>query len=199
MVSADREFTTPPVPEPPGDDPPVNDPPIGKPPLSDPPIVDPPKPPVIDLAPEIGDAGVTLARAGKHRTRRRASFSFTVSEPAAVTAVVTRAAPGVRVRGRCVAASKHRPHGVRSCTRQLSATKGTVALHAAGPGALQLSAAGLGKSSYTATLTAVDEAGNASAPVVVLFTVGVAAPQPPLRSRRPVVARRAKVGPCRAA
>jgi subtilisin-like proprotein convertase family protein len=166
VVSADRAFTTPPVPEPPGDDPP-----IGKPPLSDPPIVDPPKPPVIDLAPEIGDASVTLARAGKHGTRRRASFSFTVSEPAAVTAVVTRAAPGVRVRGRCVAASKRRTHGAK-CTRQLPATKGTVALHTAGPGTLQLSAAGLGKGRYTATLTAFDEAGNASAPVVVLFTVG---------------------------
>jgi hypothetical protein len=57
------------------------------------------------------------------------------------------------------------------CTRQLPAAKVTVALHAAGPGTLQLSAA-LGKGRYTATLTAVDETGNTSTPVAVLFTVG---------------------------
>lgn len=51
------------------------------------------------------------------------------------------------------------------------AAKGTVALHTAGLGTLRLSAAGLGKGRYTATLTAVDTAGNASTPVVVPFTV----------------------------
>lgn len=153
VVSADRTFTTTPVPGPPKDDPPVI------------------KPPVIDRAPEIGGASVALARVERHKDRRRASFSFAVSEPAEVTAVVTRAAPGILNGGRCVAAPRSRPRGVKSCTRQLPTAKGTVAVHTAGPGTLGLSAAGLGKGRYTATLTAVDLTGNASAPVVLRFTV----------------------------
>jgi subtilisin-like proprotein convertase family protein len=153
---ADQTFTTASAPVPPG----VPEPEKGE----------PPKPPVIDRAPELGEADVTLAGTGKRGTRRRASFSFVVSEPAEVTAVVTGAAPGIRIRGRCGAAPKHRPRGAKSCTRQLPAVKGTVALPTAGPGKLRL-AAGLGKGRYTATLTAVDATGNASPPVVVRFTV----------------------------
>ncbi len=158
VVSADRTFKTAPVPGPPRNDPPVGGPQVGN-------------PPVIDHAPEIGEANVTLAKAGKHKHRRRASFSFAVSEPAEVTAVVTRAAPGIRNGERCVAVPKHRPRGARSCTRQLPAAEGTVALDTVGQGTLRLSAAGLGKGRYTATLTAIDAAGNASVPVVVRFTV----------------------------
>lgn len=163
VVSADRTFTTAAVPGPPGEDPPVGDPPVVNPPVI--------RPPVIDLAPEISDAGVALAKTGKREDRRRASFSFAVSEPAEVTAVVTRAAAGIRDGGRCVAVSKRRPRGARSCTRQLPAAKGAVALHTAGRGTLRLSATGLGKGRYTATLTAVDATGNGSTPVVVRFTV----------------------------
>ena len=158
VVSADRTFKTAPVPGPPSNDPPVGDPPVLN-------------PPVIDHAPEIGGAGVTLATTGKRKHRRRASFSFVVSEPAEVTAVVTRAAPGIRNGGRCVAVPKRRPRGAKSCTRQLPAANGTVALDTAGRGTLRLSAAGLGKGRYTATLTAVNAAGDASTPVVVRFTV----------------------------
>jgi subtilisin-like proprotein convertase family protein len=161
VVSADQTVTTASVPEPPGKEPPVGDPEKG----------DPPKPPVIDRAPEISEAGVTLAKAGKRGDRSRASFSFAVSEPAEVTAVVTRAAPGIRNGGRCVAVPKRQPRGAKSCTRQLPAAKGMVALRTAGPGTLRLSAAGLGKGRYTATLTAIDATGNASTPVVVPFTV----------------------------
>jgi hypothetical protein len=95
----------------------------------------------------VGKAGVTLAKAGKHGDRRRASFSFDISEPAEVAATVTRAAPGVRNGDRCVAIPEHPPRGAKSCKRQLPAAKATVAL------------------------TAVDATGNASTPVVVRFTV----------------------------
>lgn len=158
VVSPDRAFTTAPLPRPP-----VENPPGGEPPLSE--------PPVLDLAPQISEANVALARVERHRDRRRASLSFVVSEPAEVTAALTRAAAGIRDGGRCVAVPKHRPRGAKSCTRQLPAAKGTIALHAAGRGALQLSATGLGEGRYTATLTAVDAAGNASTPIVVRFTV----------------------------
>lgn len=157
VVSADQTFTTASVPEPPGKEPPVGEP--------------PPKPPLIDRAPEISEAGVALIKTSKHGDRRRASFSFAVSEPAEITATVTRAAEGIRNGGRCVAVPKRRPPGTRSCKRQLPAAKGTVALQAAGRGTLPLSAAGLGKGRYTATLTAVDTTGNASTPVIVRFTV----------------------------
>jgi hypothetical protein len=153
VVGADRTLTTAPGPVPPGGGPPGGGPPVD------------------DRAPGISEAGVTLARVGKRQDRRRASFSFAVSEPAEVTAVVTRAAPGIRTGGRCVAAPKRRPRGAKPCTRQLPAAKGTVALHTTGRGTLRLSAARLGKGRYTATLTAVDAAGNTSRPVVVRFTV----------------------------
>jgi fungalysin metallopeptidase (M36)/proprotein convertase P-domain-containing protein len=156
VAGADRAFTTASLPGPPGKDPEEGG---------------PPKPPTIDLAPELGEARVTLARAGKRGTRRRASFSFAVSEPAEVTATVTRAVPGIRNGGRCVAVPKRRLPGAKSCTRRLPAAQGTVALPTAGRGTLRLPAAGLGKGRYTATLTAVDAAGNASAPVIVRFTV----------------------------
>lgn len=151
VVGADRTFTTTPVPGPPDD-----------------PVIDPP---AIDRAPEISEVGVSLSKAEKREDRRRASFSFAVSEPAEVTAVVTRAAPGIRQGKRCMAAPKRRPRGAKSCIRQLPAAKGTVTLRTAGRGTLRLSVAGLGKGRYTAMLTAVDEAGNASPPVVVRFTV----------------------------
>ncbi|ADB48927.1 M36 family metallopeptidase [Conexibacter woesei] len=157
VASADRTFTTTPTPGPRVDPPPIVPPRVG--------------PPPIDPRPQISNARVTLARAGRRTDRRRASFSFTVSEPAKVTAVVTRAAPGIRKGKRCVAVPRRRPRGAKPCTRQLPAASGTVALRSARRGTLQLPAAGLGKGRYTATLTAVDATGNASTPVVVRFTV----------------------------
>ncbi|HYJ20585.1 MAG TPA: M36 family metallopeptidase [Solirubrobacterales bacterium] len=127
-------------------------------------------PPTIDLAPAINGAAVTLTRAEGRTTRRRASFSFSLSEPATVTAVLTRAAAGIRAGRRCVAPPWRRPRGAKPCERLLPATKGTVAL-STGRGTLPLAAAGLARGRYVATLTAVDAGGNPSAPVVVRFTV----------------------------
>jgi|GEM_PF-2420946 len=160
VVGVDQAFET--------ASPPAEEPPIGNPPENG---AEPPKPPVLDRAPELGGAGVTLARVGKRGGRRRVSFSFTVSEPAEVTAMVTRAALGIRHGKRCVAAPKRRPRGARSCIRQLPVAKGMVALHTAGKGTLRLSPADLGKGRYTVTLTAVDAAGNVSTPVLLRFTV----------------------------
>ena len=108
---------------------------------------------------------VKLTKAGKRN--KRATFSFSLSEPAAVSAVVTRAAPGIRKGARCVAAPKRKPRGSKSCTRQLNAARGVAK---AGATTLALPPKGLGKGVYTATLTAVDAAGNGST-ATVRFTV----------------------------
>ena len=112
-----------------------------------------------------------LAKGTAGANRRRAALTFTVSGPARVTALLTRAAPGIRAGKRCLAPPRRRPAGAKPCTRQLSAAKGAVALSAVGRGTLALPGAGLVEGRYTATLTAVDAAGNRSAPVVVRFTV----------------------------
>ncbi|WP_028063155.1 M36 family metallopeptidase [Solirubrobacter soli] len=104
-------------------------------------------------------ATVKLTKAG--RKNKRATFSLTLSEPATVTAVVTRATPGIKKGGKCLAGKKRK--GVRTCTRQVLAARGSAA-----PGAksLALPAKGLGKGKYTATLTATDAAGNKTTTVV---------------------------------
>jgi subtilisin-like proprotein convertase family protein len=110
-------------------------------------------------------ATVKLTKAGKRH--KRATFTLTLSEPATVTAVVTRATPGIKKGKRCVAVPKRKPKGARSCTRQVKVATGT-----AKPGAktLALPAKGLGKGKYTATLTATDAAGNKTT-TVVKFTI----------------------------
>ena len=112
-----------------------------------------------------GKPKVKLTKAGKKN--RRATFSFSLSEPATVTAVVTRAAPGITKGKRCVAVPKRKPKGAKSCTRQLNAVRGSAK---AGARTLALPAKGLGKGKYTATLTAADAAGNGST-VTVTFTI----------------------------
>lgn len=112
-----------------------------------------------------GRPTVKLAKAGKQH--RRATFSFTLSAPATVTAVVTRAAPGIRRGTSCVAVPKRKPKKPKACTRQVRAARGS-----ARPGAttLALPARGLGKGRYSATLTATDAAGK-QAKATVTFTV----------------------------
>lgn len=185
VTSADRTFMTlsPPVINPPGFDPPtfdpprfdppVIDPPVGDPPTIDPPVIKPPgsTPRTVKPRPKISKARVKLTRAGKHKNRRRASFSFRVSEPVKVTAVVTRGTRGIRKGKRCVAVPKRRPHKAKSCTRQRSVTKRSVRLRTKGRGRLRLPTAGLRKGRYTAKLTAVDAAHKRSKPVVVRFRV----------------------------
>ena len=60
--------------------------------------------------------------------------------------------------------------GRQHCTRQVTAAKATVRLTRPGAGTLRLPARGLGKGRYTATLAAVDAAGNRST-ATVKFTV----------------------------
>jgi subtilisin-like proprotein convertase family protein len=112
-----------------------------------------------------GKPKVRLTKAGKKN--RRATFTFSLSEPAAVSAVVTRAAPGIRKAAKCVAVPKRKPKGAKSCTRQLSAARGSAK---AGARTLALPAKGLGKGKYTATLTAVDATSNRST-ATVTFTI----------------------------
>lgn len=151
-VGADRTLTTLAAPGSPGGGPPVTGPPL------------------TDRTPRLSRAAVALAKAEGRAARRRASFSFSLSEPAKVTAVLTRAAPGIRAGKRCAAPPRRRSPGAKPCTRQLPAAQATVAVPAAGRGTLKLPAA-LAKGRYTATLTAVDATGNASAPLLVRFTV----------------------------
>ena len=112
-----------------------------------------------------GKPKVTLAKAGKKH--RRATFAYVLSEPATVSAVVTRAAPGIKKGKQCVAVPTRKPKGAKSCTRQLSAARGSAN---AGARTLALPAKGLGKGRYTATLTATDTAGNRST-ATVTFTI----------------------------
>jgi hypothetical protein len=128
--------------------------------------VSPPGPSADRTAPAFsGRPKVTLTKAGKEN--RRATFAFSLSEPAAVTAVVTRAAPGIEKGRKCLAVPRRKPKGAKSCTRQLSAARGSAK---AGARTLALPSKGLGPGKYTATLTAVDAAGNRST-VTVTFTI----------------------------
>jgi len=112
-----------------------------------------------------GKPRVTLAKAGTKN--RRATFTFSLSEPATVSAVVTRSAPGIKKGKQCVAVPKRKPKGAKSCTRQLSAARGSAK---AGARTLALPSRGLGKGKYTATLTAADATGNRST-ATVTFTI----------------------------
>ena len=115
-----------------------------------------------------GRPKVKLAKAGSKN--RRATFSFSLSEAARVNAVVTVAAKGIRKGSKCVAVPKRKPKGAKNCTRQVNAARGSATLTKAGAGTLALPKKGLGKGRYTATLTAVDAAGNQSK-ATVTFTI----------------------------
>ena len=109
-----------------------------------------------------------LAKAGKRK--RRATFSFSLSEAARVTAAVTVAAPGIRKRAACVAVPKRKPKRAKSCTRRVRAARAVTTVPKAGAATVALPRKGLGKGRYTATLTAVDAAGNRSS-ATVAFTI----------------------------
>lgn len=122
VAGDDRTFTVaaPPVVEPP--------------PVAAPPIVEPPAP-------------AFTGRARAKVSKRRVTFSFAVSAPARVRAVVTMAAKGTRKGKRCVAPRKRG----RPCTRQVR-----VATATARAGAKQLRIGKrLRKGRYRATLTVV--------------------------------------------
>lgn len=158
VTGADATFTTGPPPPPPPPDPPP-DPPPPPPPESAPPDV---VKPVF-----VGRVSVRLTP-GTVRGRRRATFSLRLSEAASVKIVLTRSARGVRRRARCVTPL---PLRGRRCTRQVAAGTTTRSLTKSGAGVVALSAAGLRKGSYTATLVATDAAKNASLPRKLRFTV----------------------------
>ena len=125
-----------------------------------------PTPAVDRTAPSFrGRPTVKLVKAGKKN--QRATFSFTLSEPATVNAAVTRATPGIKKGSKCVAMPKKKPKKAKSCTRQVDAARGSAATDAK---TLTLPAKGLGKGKYTATLTATDAAGNMST-AKVAFTI----------------------------
>ena len=117
------------------------------------------------VKPVLSGLAVRLTRATR-RGRRRATLRFRLSEPAAVKVVLTRSARGVRRGTRCVALLRKG----RRCTRQAPAGTTTRSMKA-GAGVLALSAAGLRRGSYTATLVATDAARNRSAARKVRFTV----------------------------
>jgi subtilisin-like proprotein convertase family protein len=132
-----------------------------------PPPPPPPRPPVDRIPPVFtGRVAVKLTK-GTIRGRKRATFSFTLSEAASVKVVLRRYAKGVRRGKTCVAP----PRKGRRCTRLVPAGTTTRVLTKPGAGVLALSSAGLRRGTYTATLVATDAAGNRSAPRRVRFTV----------------------------
>ncbi len=118
-------------------------------------------------------AGATHARGRRGRVVRGTAFAFTVSEAARVTIAIVAETSGRRSHGRCVRATRRLAHA-RRCTRLVAA--GTV-VHAVGKGHASVAFSGrIGKRTlaagrYRATLTAVDAAGNRSAPHSVTFAV----------------------------
>jgi hypothetical protein len=102
------------------------------------------------------------------------TFTFQLNQPASVELVFTRAAPGRRVRGRCLtqsATNKHKPR----CTRTISA--GTLKL-AARDGVNRILFYGrLSRTSklkpgrHTVTITAIDAAGQHATSRALSFTI----------------------------
>ncbi|MDW5595588.1 M36 family metallopeptidase [Conexibacter stalactiti] len=163
VAGEDRSFTT--APQPPGG----SGPPA---PGPGPQVLPPsPLPPRDTAAPRFTPRPrVTVAKAKRGARRRAVTIALALSEPARVTATVTRSAPGIRSGRRCVAVPRRRPRGATSCTRQVAAATARATLARAGAATLKLPGGGLAKGSYSATLTAVDAAGN-RATAVVRFSV----------------------------
>jgi hypothetical protein len=131
-------------------------------------ITPPPLGAMPDLVPPAfsGELSVRLTR-GTLSGRKRATFRFALSEPAWVRVALTRSAKGVRSGTRCVAPTRT---GTR-CSRQIFAGTTTRSITKSGAGVLALSATGLRKGSYRATLVATDAAKNHSLAKRVRFTV----------------------------
>ncbi len=120
-------------------------------------------------------AGNALARISRKRTTPRppvgTTFGFTLNEPATVTLTFTHSAPGHKVKGRCVAPTRH---AKRNCSRTLTDGRLTFAAHT---GSNKLTFASrlssrrkLGAGSYAVTITAVTS-GLSSRPRSLHFTI----------------------------
>jgi hypothetical protein len=117
--------------------------------------------------------GPTLLSARKRATKKGSAFRYTLSESAAVTIVIARAAPG-RLDGRTCRKPSRRLRKKRSCIRYVRVG----ALRRAGaPGANRTVFSGrLGRKAlrpgrHRATVTAVDAGQAASADVTLTFTI----------------------------
>ncbi len=101
------------------------------------------------------------------------NFSFALNEAATVRLAFTKPAPGRKVRGRCVAPSRHNAHA-RKCTRTVSAGALTLSGHA---GADRVHFEGrlvhgsLRPGTYTLVITATNASGRSSAPQRLSFTI----------------------------
>jgi subtilisin-like proprotein convertase family protein len=153
VAGEDRTFTT---------DAPAQEP--GPPPPPSPPIWI--GDPLTDVtAPRfVGKVRTSLAKVRKAKPlRKRASFRFRLSEPAQVTATVTRTLPGVRKGKRCVAKPKRPAKNARRCTRTVTVTTAKATVRNAGATAtLRLRKSGLPRGDYRVRLVAVDPSGNRS-------------------------------------
>ncbi len=127
-------------------------------------------------APKFSPARFRAAGASRSKSGGAPSgskLSFTLSEPASVTAAIALKAPGRRAGKRCVVPGKAKP-GAKKCIRLI--TKGTLSLTgAAGANKIAFSGKLRGKAlapgAYGATLTARDVAGNASAAATAAFAI----------------------------
>ena len=116
-----------------------------------------------------GSAETPVAAAAKRGT----TFRYTLSEPARVLVTIARAAPGRRVRGRCVKPTRSN-RTARRCTRFRVVGRFAIA-SAAGAGRHRFSgrigSKRLSAGRHRATLVATDAAGNRSAPKRLTFRV----------------------------
>jgi uncharacterized repeat protein (TIGR01451 family) len=122
-----------------------------------------------------GDAPAVTSAAGRHAPKPPVgtTFSFMLAKPATVTFKFTMPAAGRRVRGRCVAPSRHNGRG-RRCTRTViagtltfAAREGLNSVHFDGVVSRRLK---LRPGSYTLIATAT-AAGGRSRPATVRFTI----------------------------
>lgn len=134
------------------------------------------------VAPTVSRFGMSRRRFGVARratpliarTRRGSAFRYVLSEPAAVRIVIARRTPGRRVGRRCRKPARGLG-GRRSCVRHVRVGTLVRAGRPAGAGVTRFSGRigrlALRRSRYRATITAVDAAGNRSAPRRTTFRV----------------------------
>jgi hypothetical protein len=111
----------------------------------------------------------------KVKRGKKATISFSISEPAKLKATLARKARGVKKGKRCVAPPRKRKRGQKSCSRSIAAGSFSGNATKAGAGKLTLPAKLRGRKlaagKYTLTLVATDAAGNRSKPVRASFSV----------------------------
>ena len=117
-------------------------------------------------APVITGASITPKR---FKAKRSATVRFTLSEPAALKLVVSRAAAGRKVKGRCRKPTRAN-RAKRRCTRWV-ARKTLTPAGVAGANAVRLPGARLKPGRHRVAITATDAAGNRSARVTLAFKI----------------------------